>query len=188
MGKHDKCCVGGCGNDKRYPEEQKKKGHVATLKWHHLTTDHINRPLWIKSISRGRDYFEPGDWTYVCSNHFFDGKPTKNNPNPTLYLNESSQKDRTPVKRRLLKRTPLREATEEPSCSSHDVIVPKIEKFGKSSLTFEQLTRECDVHFYTGFIKVDIFKALFEHLKFKASSMKYWDGAKKTLKPSSYCS
>ena len=92
-----------------------------------------------------------------------DGKPTKKNPNPTLYLNPSSQNDRTPVKRRLLNRTPLRETIEEPeeepeeesSCEP----LNKIEKLGKSSLTFEHLTRECDVRFYTGFIKV--FKTLF---------------------------
>ena len=65
MGKNDKCCVGGCNNDKRYPERNKKKGHVSILKWHRFTTDDTNRPLWIAAISHGRDFFQPGDWTYV---------------------------------------------------------------------------------------------------------------------------
>ena len=35
MGNHDRCCVGPCDNDKRYPEDVIKRNKVkGKLKWH----------------------------------------------------------------------------------------------------------------------------------------------------------
>lgn len=58
--------------------------------------------------------------------------------------------------------------------------------YNRSNLTFEQLTREHDVRFYTGFIKTGIFETLFAHLKSKASSMRYWHDEKRTLVSTKY--
>ena len=47
---------------------------------------------------KGRADFNPGEYTYVCSNHFADGKPTTANPNPTLFLTISDNRKQSPVK------------------------------------------------------------------------------------------
>lgn len=43
-----------CGNDKRYPNKIRKRGHVTALKWHRFTTDPVKRKEWINVIGRGR--------------------------------------------------------------------------------------------------------------------------------------
>ena len=48
-------------------------------------------------------------------------------------------------------------------------------------MKFCQLTREVDVHFFTGLGGTKIFKILFEHVQKKDSLMRYWDGSKKTV-------
>ena len=190
MGKKDRCCVGSCDNDKRYTNKVIKRSHVKELKWHRFTQDPIKRKEWIKLIGVGRKDFEPGLWTYVCSNQFEDGMPTLQNPNPTLYLNPSSIKEKSPVKRRKISRTlPVVKANvikELGEDIPFDEVSPNETHMGRSSLTFDQVTRDCDVRFYTGFISTEIFKILFEHFKFKASTMIYWDGNKKTSKPTRY--
>ena len=45
---------------------------------------------------------------------------------------------------------------------------------------FEQLTRECDVRFYTGIPSMAAFKCLFDHLSPKATNMQYWRGPQQT--------
>ena len=45
-------------------------------------------------------------------------------------------------------------------------------------MAFEQLTRECDVRFYTGFHSSETFKAIYEHVAPKAHVMQYWEGQK----------
>ena len=52
----------------------------------------------------------------------------------------------------------------------------------KIPLHFEQVTREADVKFFTGFDKTEIFKFVFEHLSEKASHMNYWLGKINTVK------
>lgn len=179
MGKHDRCCIGSCNNDKRYPDLVVKRGHVAVLKWHRFAAVPTKRLQWIKLVSHGRKNLTPGKWIYICSNHFIDGKPTNEHPNPTLFLNPSAQVCSSPVKRRKADRDFDDNVAESSGVSVEPADIP-VEKLGESHLTFAQLTREHDVHFYTGFIKVGMFETLFEHLKFKASSMKYWDGVKRT--------
>ena len=44
---------------------------------------------------------------------------------------------------------------------------------------FEQLTRECDVKFFTGFESTVMFKAIFNHVKSRAIVMRYWEGQKR---------
>ena len=56
------------------------------MKWNRFTSDPAKREQWIKLIGKGRENFQPGKWTCVCSNHFIDAEPTTANPNPTLTI------------------------------------------------------------------------------------------------------
>ena len=60
------------------------------------------------------------------------------------------------------------------------------EKIFSPSKTFANVTRDCDVCFYTGFINTKIFQSLFKYLSLKASTMRYWNGVKKTSKTSRF--
>ena len=69
-----------------------KRGHVGIMKWHRFTSDPAKHEQWIKLIGKGTENFQPGKWTYVCSNHFTDTEPATANPNPSLLLTISNQK------------------------------------------------------------------------------------------------
>ena len=100
MGKHDRCCAGDCDNDKRYLHLCVKRRHVeGDLIWHRFPKDSKKFEIWRKNIKRGLEFFNPGHDTFVCSNHFVDGKPTMNNPHPTLFLQPSDKQRRSPQKR-----------------------------------------------------------------------------------------
>ena len=45
------------------------------------------------------------------------------------------------------------------------------------------MTREYDARFYTGFESPEMFSAVFDFVKVKASIMTYWDGTKRTILP-----
>lgn len=52
-----------------------------------------------KHIKR-RKNLNPGSWTFVWANHFVDGRPTPENPNPTLLLTLTEDKvGHTPTKK-----------------------------------------------------------------------------------------
>ena len=76
MGKNDCCCVSPFNNDKCYPDKIKKRSHVMAMKRHRFPKNNKRRQELIAMISKGRENFHPGKWTYVCSNHFRDGEPT----------------------------------------------------------------------------------------------------------------
>ena len=100
MGKHDRCCVGGCNNDRRYPDTYVIRSHVKDLQFHRVPSDLEKKHIWEKQISKGREDFNIGNSMRICSNHFVDAQPTHANPNPTLYLTESDTKKKSPVKRK----------------------------------------------------------------------------------------
>ena len=62
------------------------------MKWHGFKSDPSKHEQWIKLTGKGREKFQPGKWTYVCSNHFIDAEPTIANPNPTRFLTVSDKK------------------------------------------------------------------------------------------------
>ena len=187
MGKNDRCCVGSCNNDKRYPNSLQKRSHVDVLRWCRFTSDPVKCEQWTKLIGSGRVNFEPRKWVYVCSNHFVDVEPTSANPNPTLYLRQMDRQKESPSKRRRLLRESHSKENEIVEIDNDEEEIDSGSAVAfKPSITFEQFTCEHDIRFYTGFINGEIFKTLFNHLSFKASSMKYWDGSKKTLESSSY--
>ena len=60
------------------------------------------------------------------------------------------------------------------------------EKIFSPSKTFANVMRGCDLRFYTGFINTESFQSLFKYLYPKASTMRCWDGVKKTSKTSTF--
>ena len=84
MGGHDGCCAAGCNNDKRN-ESNIKRNHVEKLVFHAFPKDERKRAEWIAQLEKGLDNFSLGKHCRVCSNHFQDGKPTMQNPYPTLF-------------------------------------------------------------------------------------------------------
>ena len=116
----------------------------------------------------------------ICSNHFVDAQPTHANPNPTLYLTESDTKKKSPVKRKARTKvnpTPSKRTSTETASWSKD---PEPQILTCGAMTFEQLTREADVKFYTGFRSTDLFKLMFNFLLVKAINMRYWKGENQT--------
>ena len=101
----DRCVIGVCDNDKRYPGRFIKHSNVTEkLTFHKLPADPRKREAWIHAVRKGRkDFVVPKNF-FVCSNHFVDGKATKNNPFPTLFLTVTMNKHGTP--KESLRRSP----------------------------------------------------------------------------------
>ena len=165
MGKNDRCCIGPCDNDKRYPDKIKKRSHVVAIKWHHFPKNKERRQECIEMISKGRENFHPGKWEFVCSNHFRDGEPSARYPNPSLFLTRHDELQATPKKRRSPAKRKI-ENVKIRKLNGNQINVSPSEKFA-------DLTQEYDIRFYTGLINQDLFKTLFEFLKLKASTMTY---------------
>ena len=68
------CCVGGCNNDDRYPDNYKYHSHVTTMEFFNCTTSASKRVIWIRN------------GTFICANHFKDGKPTPENRHTTEFM------------------------------------------------------------------------------------------------------
>ena len=94
------CCVAGCGNDSRHPENYKKRSHVQVVKFHHFPQDEEKRKLWLDQVSRGYENYVPSKNPVVCSNHFPYGKPMFSSPVPTLFMTVRTASDPSPRKRR----------------------------------------------------------------------------------------
>ena len=87
MGFGDKCCVGGCKNDRRYPKKWVIHSHVEKLSFHKPKQSLIE--AWSRQVQKGRKDFSIGksrESVDVCSNRFRDRKPSVSNPIPTLFL------------------------------------------------------------------------------------------------------
>ena len=194
MPKHARCAVGFCDNDKRYPDFIIKKSHVEELKFHKWPKDPQLAEVWRKQVAKGRsDEFHPtpgSTGTFVCSNHFREGKRTLNNPEtdyPSIYLTSSDFKTRPSPKKRKSNRcfnaessstaTPTNESDEEEICDESDVDLTV-----RVSMRFEQLTRESDVRVFTGLPSTEAFKCVFDHLMPRAQNMQYWRGIKQTAR------
>ena len=97
MGVHDTCCVGSCSNTRSRPHLIVKRSHVEEMKWHSVSTED-KRKRWEKQIQKGREDFKMAMSNRVCSNHIVDGRPTMNNPDPTLFLTPSDKNKQSPKK------------------------------------------------------------------------------------------
>ncbi len=184
---NDRCCVGPCDNDRRYPDRNIIFSHVSHLQWHRFPANELKRKVWIKCVERGRANFCPGSETTVCSNHFIDGKPTTRNPFPMLYMTladvrkANSQDQPAFVKRKSPRKRCAVTDTDEQSVVKKNVAEDDNDASSPSvhvSMKFEFLTREADVRFYTGFHSCETFKVIFDHVAPKAHVMLYWEGSK----------
>ena len=109
-------------------------------------------------ISKGRENFHPGKWTYVCSNHFRDGEPSARYPNPSLFLTRHDELQATPKRR-----SPAKRKTENVKIrklNGNQISVSPSEKF-------TDLTQKYDIRFYMGLINHNLFRMLFEFSNLK---------------------
>ena len=157
--------------------------------------------VWSRQVQKGRKDFAMGKSreSVVCSNHFQDGKPTKGNPLPTLFLTPFEHSNtKSPRKRRRLEYNKVTatsttsKSTEftgpsdlEPDNNGNNPASDPME-IKSNSIEFTlctasaQITRDGDVRVYTGMQNTDAFRILFEHLLPKAKNMTYWKGNKQT--------
>ena len=200
MGFGDKCCVGGCDNDRRHPEKWLIHSHVGRLSFHKPNNQMIE--AWSRQVQTGRKDFAIGKSrksVVVCSNHFQDGKPTKGNPLPTLFLTPFEHSNtKSPRKRRRLEYNKVT-ATSTTSKSTEFIGPSDLEpdnngdnrasdpmEIKSNSIEFTlctasaQITRDGDVPLHTGIQNTDALRILFEHLLPKAKNMTYWKGNKQT--------
>ena len=170
MGAHDRYCVGPCDNDKRLPEKLDRRNSIEDIRWHKYPVDQAEREKWDASISKGRQSFTGGKWTYVCSIHFVDGKPTSANPTPTLFLTQSDFNTSTPTRKRKRKRLSFYQKDDDGRneddfpAENIDTSVPTSSALPTTvspNFAFENLSQEYEERFYTGFIKPGLFKTLF---------------------------
>ena len=54
--------------------------------FHKLQVNEERQKTWIHAVSKGREDFDKPKHFKACSNHFLEGKSTKCNPDPTLFL------------------------------------------------------------------------------------------------------
>ena len=181
-----RCCVAGCDNDQRRTEELVVKGHVVQLAWHRVPrpsseANTKKRKRWVEMIAKGRQDFNPGNETFVCSNHFLDGMPTLNHPYPTLFLT-AREKDSSPPRTRKVPTKRNNERYESPPIlPTSPESSPHFNTLNAhSSMLFCHFTREADVKFYTGLPSTRHFRIIFDHVQHKASRMSYWRGPKRS--------
>ena len=203
MPNHARCCVGFCDNDKRFPDLLVVKSHVRDLKFHRWPKDPKLADLWTRQVLRGRsDNFKPepgSEGTFVCSNHFPEGKRTPKNPStdyPSLFLTLSDFLQKPSPKKRKFRDYLSRESETESDDSEESAAETSCEakddydQTGSAhfdldfrvSMRFEQISVESDVRTFTGLPSSNCFKCIFEYLKPKAQYMQYWRGPKQTAR------
>ena len=111
-----------------------------------------------------------------CQSHATLSLPTFSSHAPTLYLIASDKSKRSPRKRKVVTRN---DNGYSPSNAPEKRLrFQEAQVQCNISFTFEQLTREYDVRFYTGLPSSSAFRLLFEQLSAKAREMHYWTGEK----------
>ena len=81
------CLIKGCNADVRKKSKLKKYPWMVGVTFHsfpHKKYAKLQRSRWIQLIRREKD-FRPTKNDRICSQHFLDGKPSKENPNPCLF-------------------------------------------------------------------------------------------------------
>jgi len=198
MPNHARCVVGFCDNDKCYPDLQVVRSYVKDLKFHKWPKDPKLAEVWTKQVKKGRsDPFDPAPGakgSFVCSNHFPEGKRTPSQPAtdyPSIFLTRADflQKP-SPKKRKTrdslsLQKETISHTSDDEDCCDDDESDADDEGMDldfRVMMRFEQLTRESDVRTFTGLPSTQAFKCLFEYLMPKAQHMQYWRGDKQTTR------
>ncbi|CAC5411920.1 unnamed protein product [Mytilus coruscus] len=86
MGKGDRCSIGICNNDRRYPDKIVIRSHVTNFQFNGLPKDEKLRQIWHSKIHQGKKDYTENKNAKVCSNHFEDGERTFRCSFPTLFL------------------------------------------------------------------------------------------------------
>jgi hypothetical protein len=122
--------------------------------------DNEHRRRWIKAVNRkgenGKNW-EPNDNARVCSNHFSDGRPTDQNPDPTMNLGYGLLCKQTKAKKPPRPRTPI----ESPAQKKQKV--SEIE--GTGSNLVQDVLLDTLVDFVPGPVTPDCFSCLNETCK-----------------------
>ena len=100
-----RCIVGCSDDDKRYIPYLERTIVYSNVKngkivFHKLPVNEERQKAWIHAVSKRREDFEKPKHFEACSNHFLEGKPTKCNPDSTLFLKISTNTLATPTKPR----------------------------------------------------------------------------------------
>ena len=184
MGGHDRCCVAGCDNDKRYPAKIVKKSHAEKLVFHAFPKDEEMKRVWIEQVSGGLNTFQWGKQVRICSNHFEDGKPTTRHNYPTKFLRKRDFGDRSPKKRAQPTRREffVEPPNKGPKLLDGSFLQDKVTEINLNiGLQFSYLGSETNVRLFTGLPSSEAFELLFSYLQPKAQHMQYWKGEKLTL-------
>ena len=152
---------------------------VQTVKWFGVVNNKAKRQQWQKQLQKGRQAkdsetkwtmgsnvvvsFQPLDETQ--SRHCFSQQVI-------TYTNTRRIRGRHPE---ICKKNQLGSPTLRQSKPLSSVPVPV-------PLPFEQITKDTDVRFLTGFKNTATFKFVFVHFNRKAEHMRYWKGMKQTEK------
>eukprot|EP00795_Rhopilema_esculentum_P013628 gene13628-4529_t len=83
------CCIGQYDNKSWIADKHIKRGHVSDLKLQSFPKDSGMGAMWTRHVSIGREHFEVSKSSYICSNHFVNGKPTCDMPYPTMFPTSS---------------------------------------------------------------------------------------------------
>ena len=68
------------------------------IKMHKLLINNERKRAWIAQVSKERKDFQPPKTFFVCSDHFVDGKSSKEHPDSTLFLKIST--NTTPISKK----------------------------------------------------------------------------------------
>jgi hypothetical protein len=92
MGGGDRCSVGVCNNDRRYPEKILVRSHVSNFQFHGSPKAQKLRQIGHDKIRQGRQNYIESTYVKICSNHFEDGERTFRCSVPTLLKTKSDVK------------------------------------------------------------------------------------------------
>ena len=156
---------------------------------------------WSWQVQEGKKDFMIGKSrgsVVTCLNYFQDGKPIKCNPLPTLFLTPFEHSNtKSPRKRQWLEYNKVTTTSttnkstvytgpsdldfdngDNPASDLMEIKVNSIE-FTLCTVS-AQITRDGNVHLYTGMQNTDAFRILFQHLLPTANNVTYWKGIKQT--------
>lgn len=134
---------------------------------------------------RSNRFSDPKPETFICVKHFVDGKPTAENPHPTLFMTKpSNEHGSTPTKRKKLLRgqlqlqvpcTPKRTFLIQIS-NTYLKVLNKSLKLHIQILHLKMFREKGWSVFYTGLQDPSTFKLLHDFLRPKSKNMNYWKG------------
>ena len=151
------------------------------MEFFNFTTSASKRVIWIRNVQKGRlDFFDPKPGTFICANHFKDGKPTPENPHPTEFMTKlSNEHGSTPKKRKNPTERTTPASEEELSDQDFHYLSEGSESEPETAhpdFTFEIVATEGMVSFYTGLPDSKTFELLYNYLRPKAKNMNSWRG------------